>query len=365
MVTGWVKIIKYICRFRKYGLLRMRLRLYLFIFFVWMFLAAEAQIGGESTYEFLSLSNSARIAALGGNQTAVSDSADLNLPYYNPASLHKSMEDKVLVNYVNYLADINYGYASFAHSFDSLGNFAVGIHYINYGKFQEATEYGELTGIDFKAAEYAFHLIYSNHYKRLKYGVALIPVISKFESYQSFGLAADVGLSLASINKLTNVALVARNIGGQITTYYDNGVREKIPLNVQAGISQRLQHAPLVFSLNAQYLNHWDLGNPEPSTEEQETVTFYEPQEKFGKQLMRHLVWGVEFLPSESFIIRAGYNYQVRQELKFNDRTSMVGFSAGFGLKIKRFRLDYAISQYHLAGSSNLFSLAVNINNNF
>ena len=80
---------------------------------------------------------------------------------------------------------------------------------------------------------------------------------------------------------------------------------------------------------------------------------------------MRHLVFGFEILPSENFIIRAGYNYQRRQELKFNERASMVGLSAGFGLKIKRFRLDYAISQYHLAGSSNLFSLAININNNF
>jgi hypothetical protein len=43
----------------------------------------------------------------------------------------------------------------------------------------------------------------------------------------------------------------------------------------------------------------------------------------------------------------------------------MVGISGGFGLKIKRFRLDYGISQFHLAGTSNLFSLAININNNF
>jgi hypothetical protein len=343
----------------------MNLKICLFILFSFVMLVAKAQIGGESTYEFLSLTNSARIAALGGNQVSVSDSTDLNLPYHNPAALHKSMADKVLVNYVNYMADINYGYASYAHSFDSLGNFALGVHYINYGKFQEATELGELTGSTFKAAEYAFHIMYSNHYKRLNYGVAIIPVLSKFESYQSFGLAADLGLSIASKSKLTNVAMVARNLGSQITTYYDNGEREKIPLNLQAGISQRLQHAPLSFSMNAQYLNHWDLGNPEPEQVEEPTVSFYEPQEKFGKQLMRHLVWGVEFLPSESFIIRAGYNYQRRQELKFNDRTAMVGFSAGFGLKIKRFRLDYAISQYHIAGTSNLFSLAVNINNTF
>jgi opacity protein-like surface antigen len=77
---------------------------------------------------------------------------------------------------------------------------------------------------------------------------------------------------------------------------------------------------------------------------------------------MRHLVIGAEILPSENFIIRAGYNYQRRQELKYDEKLSAVGFSFGFGVKIKRFRLDYGIAQYHLAGSSNLFSLAVNIN---
>lgn len=326
--------------------------------------AGKAQIGGEYTYQFLELTNSARIAAMGGNQIAILDSTDLNLPYHNPASLHKAMGNKVLVNYVNYMTDINYGYASFAKSFDSIGNFAVGIHYINYGKFQEATEFGELTGRNFKAAEYAFHLIYSNNYKRLNYGVAIKPILSSFESYQSFGIAADFGVSIASKSKYTNVSVVARNVGTQITTYYDNGEYEKIPFNLQAGITRRLKHAPINLALNMQYLNHWDLGTPEPGNADGE-IDFYKREEGFGKQIMRHIVFGFEILPSENFIIRAGYNYQRRQELKFNERAAMVGLSAGFGLKIKRFRLDYGIAQYHLAGSSNLFSLAININNNF
>jgi len=343
----------------------MKQKYYLVFLFCLIILTGKAQIGGESTYQFLELTNSARIAALGGNQIAILDSTDLNLPYYNPASLHKSMQNKVLVNYVNYMADINYGYASFAKSFDSIGNFAVGVHYINYGKFNEATEFGELTGNTFQAAEYAFHLIYSNKFKRLNYGASLKPILSTFESYQSFGLAADFGLSIASKSKYTNVSLVARNVGSQITTYYDDGNYEKLPFNLQAGISRRLKHAPINLALDMQYLNHWDLGTPETDPNEEEGNDFFEREESFGKQIMRHLVFGVELLPSENFIIRAGYNYQRRQELKFTERASMVGFSAGFGLKIKRFRLDYAISQYHLAGSSNLFSLAINLNNGF
>ncbi len=339
----------------------MNLRYYLFILFCVTIFSSKAQIGGESTYQFLELTNSARIAALGGSQIAILDSTDLNLPYHNPSLLDSSMQNKVLVNYVNYLSDINYGYASFAKSFKGIGNFALGMHYINYGKFKEATEFGELTGNSFKAAEYALYIIYSNNYKRIHYGATLKPILSSFESYQSVGIAADFGISLASKNKSTNISLVARNLGTQITTYYNEGEREPIPFNLQAGISTRLKHAPIILSLNMQHLNNWDLADPEPE-ETEDGLSIFERDESFGKQIMRHLVWGVEILPSENFIIRAGYNYQRRQELKYEERVSTVGFSAGFGVRIKRFRLDYGIAQYHIAGSSNLFSLSVNIN---
>ncbi len=343
----------------------MKRNYYLIILFCFTVLSSTAQIGGESTYQFLELTNSARVASLGGTQVALHDSTDLNLPYTNPALLNKAMDNRVLVNYVNYLADVNYGYASYSKSYDNIGNFALGMHYINYGTFQEATELGELTGNNFKAAEYALNIIYSNNYKRLKYGANLKPILSSFESYQSVGIAADLGVSFMSKTGLTNVALVASNMGMQITTYYDGGTREKIPFNLQAGISRRLQHAPLIFSITMQNLSNWDLANPDPDPNSDEETIIFEPEENFGKQIMRHTVLGVEILPSPNFILRAGYNYQVRQELKFDDNLSTVGFSFGFGIKVKRFRLDYANSRFHLAGSSNLFSLSINLNENF
>jgi len=339
----------------------MKQNYFLTFLFCLFFLTGQSQIGGERTYQFLELTNSARVAALGGTQVAINDSTDLNLPFHNPSALHKEMAQTVLVNYVNYFTDVNYGYASFAKSYNSIGTFALGMHYINYGDFREATETGELTGNNFTAAEYALNIIYSNSYKRLKYGVNLKPILSIFESYQSFGVAADVGVSFASKNGLTNVALVGRNIGTQITTYYEDGNREPVPFDLQAGLSTRLQYAPVIFSLTLQHLNRWDLSYYE-SEEEDNLTEFFEREESFGKQLMRHVVLGVELLPSENFIIRAGYNYQRRQELKYEERLSTVGFSVGFGVKIKRFQFDFATSRFHLAGSSNLFSLAINLN---
>ncbi|MFW6290329.1 MAG: PorV/PorQ family protein, partial [Mariniphaga sp.] len=156
-----------------------------YLVFLWLIfaLSGKAQLGGEKTYQFLELTNSARIAALGGTQVALADTSDLNLPYHNPAFLHEGMSNHFLVNYVNYLADINYGYASYVPQFRMKGNLALGMHYINYGEFREATEEGELTGNYFKAAEYALNVIYSDEYKRLRYGANLKPVYSVFESY--------------------------------------------------------------------------------------------------------------------------------------------------------------------------------------
>lgn len=339
-------------------------KIYLIFLCLMAALGGKAQIGGETTYQFLELTSSARIAALGGTQIALTDTGDLNLPYYNPALLNDGMKNMLLLNYVNYLADIQYGYVSYAPQFKLKGNLAVGMHYINYGEFKEATEQGELTGSYFKAAEYALNFIYSGKFKRLGYGMNLKPVYSVFESYQSFGMAADLGIVYSSKDSLTNVAVVARNTGGQFTPYYEDGNREPIPFNLQAGISTRLRYAPVIISLTMQHLSHWDLAWYED--EEQQTLeSWYERQESFAKQIMRHAVLGVEILPSDNFTLRAGYNYQRRQELKFDERNSTVGFSMGFGVKINRFRLDIATSRFHLAGSSNLFSLAVNLNDRF
>jgi hypothetical protein len=215
---------------------------------------AFGQIGGEATYDFLNLTNSARMAALGGNQVALSDSLDLNVSFNNPSLLRPASKNMLALNYMNYFAGINYGYAAYSFDTPLPGNFAVGMQYINYGEFIEALPNGERTGLTFNAAEYALNIIWSNEIKwgeikkdsvlpdsisilnqdslpvlgqrRLAYGINLKPILSSFESYQSIGLAADLGLSYFSRDGHTVAALVARNIGTQLTTYYDGAGHE-------------------------------------------------------------------------------------------------------------------------------------------
>lgn len=325
--------------------------------------SVTAQIGGESAYSFLSLTPSARIAALGGSQVAVNDTADLNLACHNPALLHEGMVNRLVVNYVDYLESVSYGYASYAFRPLEVGVFAAGMHYINYGSFVEADEEGVLTGGFFRAGEYALHLMYAGKFRRWRYGVTLKPVYSVFESYRSLGIAGDAGVAWFSESKLASVGLAARNFGTMVTTYYDNGEREPLPFDLQAGFSGRLAHAPLIFYVTAHHLNHWTLAQPEE--EETEEVQFLEPAEAFPKQLMRHLVLGAEIVPSPAFTLRVGYNYHLQQQMKVEERISTVGFSLGFGVRIRRFRLDYANTRYHVAGASNHLSLAIALDGNF
>lgn len=341
--------------------LLMKIRPLILLLFVFAALSSKAQIGGESTYDFLDLPNSARMAALGGNQVAINDSTDLNMAYNNPALLRENMDNMLLLNYVSYFDDVKFGYASYAKNYGKLGVFALGMHYINYGSFIYADVTGAQGGT-FNAAEYALNIIWSKQVNRFRVGATVKPILSSLEAYQSLGIALDVGASYASKDRFTNWAIVLKNMGTQLTTYYNGASRESLPFDVQMGFTKRLPHAPLRIAVTLQHLQKWKLAQPEVVDNGFETTT---QKDGFGKMFMRHILLGAEILPSENFTIRAGYNYQRRQELLFNDRASTVGFSWGFGFKIKRFHFDYGSARYHLAASSNHISIAIQLGNNY
>ena len=139
-------------------LCRMLMQMATLLLFISAFTNVIAQPGGKA-FQFLDVANAARVAAIGGKAPAIYDD-DLNMPFHNPALLNDQMHNHVVLNYVDYFAGINYGYASYARHYKGIGNFAAGMHYLNYGKFQGADETGALTGT-FRAADYALNIIYS------------------------------------------------------------------------------------------------------------------------------------------------------------------------------------------------------------
>ncbi|MCU4176853.1 type IX secretion system protein PorQ [Carboxylicivirga sp. N1Y90] len=329
------------------------------LFIVSLGLTTRAQQAGNFTYEFLNVTNSARVGALGGNQVGLADD-DINLVFNNPANLSSALNGQITLNYVPYVSDINTAFAAYAHHNDKIGSFALGIQTINYGTFDRADENGNLQGT-FSAAEYAIHLNYAKVLSpKLQAGIALKPIISNFEQYNSFGLAADIGVMYKSSDQLFSAGITLKNLGSQITTY--NDTYEPLPRDLQIGIAKKLAHAPFRLSLTAQDLLDWKTkytvydGNGDEVSELSNTDSSID-------QLMRHMVIGLEFLPHKNFYVNAGYNHRRRKELGIKEKMSTAGFSWGFGFKVYKFHFSYGSARYHLAGSSNHFSISTSLSN--
>ncbi len=328
-----------------------------------------AQTGGTRVYRFLDLPYSSRVAALGG-KTASMPAGDLNFAFSNPALLGEATNNHLVLNYINYFSDINFGSVGYAFRTPLPVYFMAGMQYINYGTFTAADETGTITGT-FTAAEYIFHLSASYAFfdSSLSVGVSLKPILSVLERYQSFGLVMDVGASWHTKDDLFTAGLLLRNMGFQVTPYV-KGHREPVPFEIRAGLSAKLRHAPFRFVLTLQDLQKPDLLYPAPEDPEQPDAPWPEEKEYFGigrfaENVMRHTILGVEFIPAKSFVVSIGYNYRRRQELQVPARTGMVGFSIGASLRLKKFSISYGRASYHLAGASNHISFSTNLKNLF
>jgi len=320
---------------------------------------SSGQTGGDNVYEFLNLTHSGLVSSLGGVNVSLR-SGDLNLAYHNPALLNSDMNKSLAINYVNYFAGINYGMTMYARSFPGTGNFAAGITYLNYGSFKETDESGNITGT-FSAAEYALSLIYSRDIDSLfSVGANLKPVLSHLEKYTSFGFALDIGAAYHSRNNLFSAGLVIKNAGLQITTYTGE-TREKLPFEIQAGVSQRLAHAPFRFSLTLRHLERFDLTYKyEPTSSTGVSTGIETPKTSdFFENVLRHMVIGTELIPHKNFYISAGYNYQRRRELQIDSKVSTVGFSWGFGINTSLLSIGFGRATFHLAGASNHVTLVL------
>ena len=336
------------------------------LLFVFSFLAffcssftAIAQIGGEHVYEFLNLSPSARITALGGLQVATMDE-DVSLAAQNPSLYNSEMNTHLSLNTVAYVAGINHGYLGFAKDMDSLATFGVGVQYISYGDFIGADPTGVVTG-SFSASEYAFNVGAAKQFGKFSYGMNLKVIFSNFEIYNSTGLALDMGLTYFDEESMFSAGLVVKNMGTQLSTYA--GTKEDLPFDVQLGISQRLKHLPFRFGITAHHLHQWDIRYDDPSLQNNSIFDDGSDDNKsyFADNLFRHLIFSGELFLGKSLVVRAAYNHQRKQELGVDATGGGTGFSYGAGIHIKRFQFSYGRSIYHIAGGSHHFSISTQL----
>ncbi len=336
------------------------MRIILSILIVISFASSYAQVGGERVYNFLNVTTSARQAALGGEILTLTD--DISQPLWNPSLISTEIDNQVGLNYVDFLTDINYGSLSFAHLFTRrTGTFHGGITFVDYGELIGADEQGNETGT-FRARDlaiqlgYAYELPWQNFYV----GANLKFINSTIENFSSNGIAADIAISFYDEMRPYAFTAVVRNIGSQISSFDEQ--REQLPLDVAIGASYKLEHLPLRWHLTLNNLQQWKLSYPNPS-DSQTSINGETTNEdvSFLGNAIRHVSIGAEFFPEKGFNLRLGYNFRRARELRLTDSRTFAGFTAGFGLKMGRFKLNYAFSKFHPETNTNTFSLNINL----
>ena len=178
------------------------------------------------------------------------------------------------------------------------------------------------------------------------------PVISQLERYNSFGFAFDLGASWHNPSNLLSAGLAIRNLGLQLTSYAGEP-NAGLPLEVIAGLSARLRHAPFRFSLTLRHLELFDLTHDYDGSDGENNSGIKDITEN----ILRHVVTGVEIIPHKNLWLSIGYNHQRKSELQSDYKASGTGFSWGFGINASVMRIEFGRATYHLAGASNTISV--------
>lgn len=334
------------------------------VFLLSLLLSATAfgQIGGKSVYQFLNLVQSPRQAALGGKTVTVVD-YDVNQAFYNPATINEKMSNRLSANYGSYYGEVSYGTAAYAYTYDQhLQTFHAGISYINYGTFEGRDELGNLTS-DFTGSEaalsfgYAYNLPWTDMYV----GANAKLISSTLESYNSWGAAVDLGFLYVDVDNDINYGLTVRNLGFQIKPYQDTN--EKLPLAIDAGISQLMENVPIRWHVTLENLQQWNIAFSNPNRA-QGSLDGSSKEEKvsFFNNALRHVILGAELFPEKGFNLRLGYNFRRGEELRIVDKRNFSGISVGFGIRFGKVKFDYSYSRYTIAANTSLFGLMIDLN---
>nr|MCR5818256.1 type IX secretion system protein PorQ [Prevotella sp.] len=211
--------------------------------------------------------------------------------------------------------------------------------YMDYGQMKETDITGEETG-SFGARDVTIGgTISYGLTNSISGGVTAKFAASYMGQYNSLAVLVDLGLNYRNDDSDLSISAVAKNLGGQVDAFEDDF--ERMPLDLQLGITKRLLNSPLRLSFTLTRLNDWEYN------------------------LGKHINVGADLLLGEQFYVAAGYNFLRASEMKISsgDGSSShgAGLSLGGGLQLERLKLHVAYGKYHVSASSLLINISYSL----
>ena len=236
----------------------------LFIFSA-LFVAAGISQGqefakvGTAGAQFLKIGVGSRGLAMGEAYDAVCN--DASSVFWNPAGMAFVKKNSALFGHANWLADIKYEAAAFAHNLGAAGVVGASFAYLNSGDIEETTvEMQEGTGSTFTAANLMFGLSYARMLTdRFSIGGNIKYVEEKLADEKASAWGVDVGILYFTGFKSLRLGMSIRNFGPELQfagTYkdYDNG---NWVVDAATGLPQEKEylpyHLPMTFKISLAY----------------------------------------------------------------------------------------------------------------
>jgi len=301
---------------------------------IWILIVvlAASRAFAQSAYDFLNLDVSASEAALAGSVMSRTD--DPTGFYYNPALSVGSKDRAVTFGFLKHVLDINAGYLFSTFHLQDKGYFGFGVGYINYGSFTTTDDNGNEYE-PFSAGDVLVTANYSNFLaENFSYGFNVKGIYSSIATSKSAAAAFDAGLYYNFPANMFGIGFSIQNVGGQLNPYISE--RENLPFDVRIGISKQLEHLPLVLNFAFQRL-----ADPGLNTSNK----------------LRSFVLGGEFLLSDNFHVRIGYDNLLHQQMKLGLTSGIEGLSFGVGLKFLGYGFDYSYSSWGKIGTLNRINI--------
>lgn len=303
---------------------------------------------GSSIFSFLRNTTSAHAVALGGHNVSLAED-NVALTYSNPALMANVSDKTIGLNFLTYMKGVKAGSAGYCQAAGERGTWGANVVFQGYGSFTETLATGEILGTS-SALDMCISGGYSYELNDYWSGGATGKVIySHFGEFSSCALAADLGLNYYDEDHDFSFGIAARNLGAQVKRFGDHS--EKLPADLEAGVSFGLGHAPITLHITLIDLTCWKQSD------------YYSANKEIsgGRIFTNHLNLGVDIRPVKFIYISGGYNFRRAYELKAAGASHAAGLTFGAGLNLKKIKCGLAYAKYHLSMPAFSISLAYSL----
>lgn len=287
---------------------------------------AAAGNEGVSGAQFLRIGVDARSAALGETGAVISGVQGI---FYNPAGAAAIKGSELYFSQVSWLMDTSYSNLAFAKK-TGAGVFGLAVSYLSNPSTDKYDKFGTRLSGSYSAADMAVTLGYSRALAAgTDFGANIKYISSRLDTESATALALDTGIKYAAIPGKLDFGFALQNAGTKMT-YLDEG--DSLPLNIKFG---------------GQYTV-----NLAKARSEKKDIAFYADLNHMKDSGVYANV-GIDLMSvydrTTNFSIRAGY--------RTNAGGKSAGVSAGLGLDMTAYLVEYAYAPMGDLGNTHRFSL--------